>query len=125
MLRKSVLTIASLSFFACGTLGQLTVHDYTAKSGQRVVAGQAQPKSEYDCKVVSEGKQEWGIKGNMDKAGAQQRAIASAVDQAPTKGANYVFVDPPAEVGIGGLNVNALSRADVTWYKCKNLPAKK
>jgi hypothetical protein len=44
----------------CQTVGQMTVKDYTAKSGQRVVAGQAGPRSEYACQKVAQEKRDWG-----------------------------------------------------------------
>jgi hypothetical protein len=119
--------IATLSFAAalaaCQAIGGLTVKDYTANSGQRVMAGQAEPKSEYDCAKVAQEKEPWGIKGNMDKVGAMERVTATAVDNAPGKGANYAYIMAPAEIGIGAVNVNAFSAAQVAYYKCASLPA--
>jgi hypothetical protein len=119
--------IASVTFAtalaACQTMGGLTVKDYTAKSGQRVMAGQAEPKSEYACQKVAQEKQEWGIKGNMDKVGAMERVTTTAVDTAPSKGANYAYIMAPGQMGIGAVNVNAFSDAQVAYYKCTSLPA--
>jgi hypothetical protein len=116
------LALLSLTLAACSTVGQLTVKDYKATTGQRVVAGQAEPKAEYDCRKIATEKEKWGLSGNMDKAEASKRVTATAVDKAPRKGANYAYVDTPAQVGIGSLNVNAFSDADVTYYACRNLP---
>jgi hypothetical protein len=119
--------IATVTFAAalaaCQTMGGLTVKDYTAKSGQRVMAGQAEPKSEYACQKVAQEKHEWGIKGNMDKVGAMERVTSAAVDTAPSKGANYAYIMAPGQASIGAINVNAFSDAQVTYYKCTSLPA--
>ncbi|HXM83007.1 MAG TPA: hypothetical protein VN929_13890 [Burkholderiales bacterium] len=109
----------------CQTMGQLTVRDYKAKSGQRVMAGQAEPKSEYGCQKVAQGKQDWGLTGNMDKVAAMERVTSVAVDTAPGKGANYAYVMAPASFGIGTLNLNAFSDAEVAYYRCASLPAAK
>jgi hypothetical protein len=119
--------IATVTFAAalaaCQTMGGLTVKDYTAKSGQRVMAGQAEPKSEYACQKVAQEKHEWGIKGNMDKVGAMERVTSAAVDTAPSKGANYAYIMAPGQASIGAINVNAFSDAQVAYYKCTSLPA--
>jgi hypothetical protein len=117
-------TVALLAFAlaACQTMGGLTVKDYTAKSGQRVMAGQAEPKAEYSCSKVTEDKQDWGLTGNMDKVAAMERVTKVAVDTAPGKGANYAYVKAPAEFGFGSLNLNAFSDARVAYYKCASLP---
>jgi hypothetical protein len=106
-------------------MGGLTVKDYTAKSGQRVMAGQAEPKADYGCQKLSQEKQNWGVSGTMDKAAAMERVTAVAVDSAPGKGANYAYVIAPASIGIGSVNVNAFSDAQVAYYKCGSLPAAK
>jgi len=106
----------------CQTIGGLTVKDYTSKSGSRVVAGQAEPKPEYKCEKLAQEKYDWGLKGNMDKVGATQRVTAAAVDAAPAKGANYAYVMTPAEFGVGAINVNAFSDAQVAFYRCADLP---
>jgi hypothetical protein len=116
------LTILAMALAACSSMGQLTVKDYTAKSGERIVGGEAVPKSEYNCDKVAEDKKPWGVSGNMNKVGTYNRVIASVVDEAPGKNANYVNVQPPASYGIGALNVNSFARADVEYYNCKNLP---
>jgi hypothetical protein len=59
----------------------------------------------------------------MDRVGATQRVTTAAVEAAPGKGANYAYVMPPAEAGIGSLNLNAFSDAQVAYYKCSQLPA--
>ncbi len=79
--------VSTLALAACQTMGGLTVKDYTAKSGQRVMAGQAEPKAEY------------------------------------SRGANYAYIMAPAQIGIGAVNVNAFSDAQVAYYKCNNLPS--
>ncbi len=107
----------------CSAVGQLTVKDYKAKSGERVVAGQAEPKAEYRCQRIAQERQDWGLKGNMDKAGAMQRVTAAAVEAAPGRGANYAHIIAPGEASIGGLNVNAFKDAQVVYYKCTALPA--
>lgn len=123
MLRKlALITAAGFALTACQTVGQLTVKDYQAKSGQRVMAGQAEPKAEYNCQKVAQEKQDWGITGNMDRVGASERVTAVAVDTAPQKGANYAYVMTPAQVTFGMLNVNALADAQVAYYRCSNLP---
>lgn len=120
---RNILAAALIAGLAgCQTIGGLTVKDYTAKSGARVMAGQAEPKGEYKCTRVADEKHEWGMKGNMDKAGASQRVTAAAVESAAARGANYAYVKPPAEVGIGAVNVNAFSDAQVTYYRCTDLP---
>jgi hypothetical protein len=58
----------------------------------------------------------------MDKVGATERVTALAVDNAPGKGANYAYIMAPAQIGIGAVNVNAFSDAQVAYYKCNNLP---
>ena len=115
--------LAAAILAACQTMGGLTVKDYTAKSGQRVMAGQAEPKAEYSCAKLSQERKEWGMKGNMDKVGATQRVTAEAVDAAPAKGANYAYIMAPGEASIGGFNVNAFKDAQVAYYKCASLPA--
>jgi len=123
MYRRISIIALGAALAACQTMGGLTVKDYTAKSGQRVMAGQAEPKAEYSCAKVAQEKQEWGIKGNMDKVGAMQRVTGAAVDAAPAKGANYAYVMAPGQTSIGAVNVNAFSDAQVAYYKCSNLPA--
>jgi hypothetical protein len=123
MYRKIAILSAAAALAACQTMGGLTVKDYTAKSGQRVMAGQAEPKSEYACAKITQEKEPWGLKGNMDKVGAMERVTATAVDNAPGKGANYAYIMAPAEIGIGAINVNAFNNAQVAYYKCNNLPA--
>jgi hypothetical protein len=107
----------------CSAVGQLTVKDYKAKSGERVMAGQAEPKAEYRCAKLAQERHDWGIKGNMDKAGAMQRVTAAAVEAAPGRGANYAHVLAPGEASIGGVNVNAFKDAQIVYYKCASLPA--
>ena len=54
----------------CNTVGGITVRDYTAASGQRVMAGQAEPKREYQCQKLGEEEHDWGMKESMNKAAA-------------------------------------------------------
>jgi hypothetical protein len=121
--RMTIVVLAGM-LSACSTIGQLTVKDYQAKSGQRVMAGQAEPKAEYQCQKLAQERHDWGMKGNMDKAGATQRVTAAAVDAAPGRGANYAHVMPPSDTSIGGVNINAFKDAQVAYYKCASLPSK-
>ncbi|MGH8178455.1 MAG: hypothetical protein ACREV5_19535 [Steroidobacter sp.] len=124
MLKKyPSLIVAAVSLAACSAVGQLTVKNHTAASGERVMAGQAEPKSEFRCEKLAQEKQAWGIKGNMDRAGAMQKVTSAAVDAAPAKGANYAYIIAPSEKSIGGFNLNAWSDAEVAYYKCASLPA--
>jgi hypothetical protein len=107
----------------CSAVGQLTVKDYKAKSGQRVMAGQAEPKADYRCEKLALERHDWGIKGNLDKAAATERVTAAAVEAAPGRGANYAQIIAPSETSIGGFNVNAFKDAQVAYYKCAALPA--
>ena len=127
-LKKCLLGCAVvLALHGCASIenamGRLNVKDYTAKSGQRVVAGQAEPKEEYNCKKLVVQKQDWGLTGNMDKVTAYNRVVSVAVETAPTKGANYAHIIVPSEISIMGLNVNAFRDARVAYYKCTALPA--
>src|SRR3989442_684293 len=81
---------STFALAACQTMGGLTVKDYTAKSGQRVMAGQAEPRAEYDCQKIAQEKQDWGFKGNMDKVAANERVTAVAGDTTPSKSAKGV-----------------------------------
>jgi len=109
----------------CNTMGRITVKDYTAASGQRVMAGQAEPKSEYQCRKLLEETHDWGMKESLDKAGATQRLTQAAVQAAPGKGANYAYLHLPGETTVGIVNVNALNDPEVIYYQCANLPAPK
>lgn len=122
-MKYASVAVLAAAVVGCSAVGQLTVKDYEAKSGARVMAGQAEPKAEYRCDKLAQERQDWGIKGNMDKAGAMQRVTAAAVEAAPGRGANYAHVIAPGEASIGGLNVNAFKDAQVVYYKCTSLPA--
>jgi hypothetical protein len=123
MLKRYVpIALVTFALSACSTVGQLTVKDYKSKSGLRVMAGQAEPKTEYKCHKLAQEKQDWGLTGNMDRVAATQRVTSVAVDTAPGKGANYAYIMAPAQIGIGNLNVNAFSDAQVAYYKCGSLP---
>ena len=106
----------------CNTMGRITVKDYTAASGQRVMAGQAEPKSEYQCQKLVEEGHDWGMKESMNKAGAIEQLTRTAVDAAPGKGANYAYLHLPGEANVGSLNVNAFNDPEVVYYKCASLP---
>src|SRR5258708_21256172 len=124
MTNKFVFVVVStLALAACQTMGGLTVKDYTAKPGQRRMGGQAEPKAEHNCQKLAQEKQDWGLKGNMDKIAATERVTTLAVDNAPGRGANYAYIMAPAQMGIGSVNLNAFSDAQVAYYKCNNLPA--
>lgn len=79
-------------------------------------------ESEYQCQKLGQEQQEWGFKGNLDRAAATASVTQVAVDSAPAKGANYVYVMLPSEKSIGGFNVAAFSDAQVAYFKCSNLP---
>src|SRR5258706_9075390 len=98
--------VSTLALAACQTMGGLTVKDYTAKSGQRVMAGQAEPKTEYNRQKLAQGKQDWGLKGKMDKGAATERGTTPALDKAPGRGANYAYNLAPAQIGLGAVNAN-------------------
>jgi hypothetical protein len=117
--------VLAFALVGCSAMGQLTVKDYQAKSGQRVMAGQAEPKAEYNCQKLAQERQDWGLKGNMDRVAATERVTAAAVDAAGKKGANYAYVMTPSETTIGIVNVNAFKDAQVAYYRCANLPAVK
>lgn len=104
------------------SMGRLTVKNYTAKTGERVMAGQAEPKAEYGCTKVSQETADFGLSGNMDKTAATEKITAVAVDKAPSKGANYAYIIIPGETSVMGFNVNAFKDAQVAYYKCANLP---
>lgn len=126
VLKKSVtLVLLSTAIVGCSVIGGLTVKNHTAASGERVMAGQAEPKDEYDCRKIVQEDQDWGLSGNMDKAAAMERVTRVAVDTAPSKGANYAYIIAPSETSIMGFNVNAFRDAEVAYYRCNNLPAVK
>jgi hypothetical protein len=122
MSAKVVVCSVLMGVAGCSAVGQLTVKDYQSRSGQRVVAGQAEPKAEYSCQKVGHESQDWGLGGNMNRAGATQRITQAAVDSAPAKGANYAHIITPSEASVGGFNVNAFKDAQVVYYKCASLP---
>jgi hypothetical protein len=121
--KRVSIAVLAVVFAGCSAVGQLTVKDYRAKSGQRVTAGQAEPKAEYRCEKLAQERHDWGMKGNMDKAGATERLTAAAVETAPGRGANYAHIMPPSDTSIGGININAFKDAQVAYYKCTSLPA--
>lgn len=127
-MRKTLLIVVSAIVAAAGcssiqeAVGGLTVKDYTAKTGQRVMAGQAEPKSDYGCTKVAQESQDFGLSGNMDKAAATEKITQVAVDTAPSKSANYAYVIIPSDTSVMGFNVNAFKDAQVAYYKCSSLP---
>ena len=128
MLTKYVsIAIVATALSACSSIessmGQLTVKDYTAKTGERVMAGQAEPKSEYACTKISQDKQDFGLSGTMNRAAATEKITAVAVDTAPAKGANYAYIIIPSETSIMGFNIHAFKDAQVAYYHCTDLPA--
>jgi len=120
--RIAVIGAVAIGLAGCAAVGKLTVRDYESSSGQHVLAGQAEPKTEYQCAKVSQEAQPWGMAGNMNRAGATQRVTTAAVESAPSKGANYAYIMAPAEASVGGFNVNAFKDAQVAYYACSNLP---
>lgn len=123
MLKRFVFIAATAALAGCQTVGGLTVKDYTAGSGERVMAGQAKPKAAFGCQKLLQEKQDWGLGGNMNKSAAMERVTSVAVDSAPKKGANYAYIMAPSSFGVGGVNFNAFSDAEVAYYNCNNLPA--
>jgi len=123
MKKIALIVAAAFALAGCQTMGQLSVKNYQSKSGQRVMAGQAAPKSEYGCLKVAQEKRDWGLSGNMDRVSAYERVVSAAVDTAPGKGANYAYIMTPSEVSIGMVNVNAFRDAQVAYFKCNNLPS--
>jgi hypothetical protein len=121
----TMIPLAAMLLAGCSAMGGLTVKDYTAASGQRVMAGQAEPKSEYQCQKLSEESHDWGMKESMNKAGAIEQLTQAAVQAAPGKGANYAYLHLPGEANVGALNVNAFNDPEVIYYKCASLPAPK
>jgi hypothetical protein len=87
------------------------------------MAGQAEPHASYGCEKLGQESRHWGLAGNMDRAHATENLTTEAVDSAPARGANYVYVMVPSTASIGGFNVNAFKDAQVAYYKCSNLPA--
>ncbi|HEX6156599.1 MAG TPA: hypothetical protein VFZ54_11280 [Burkholderiales bacterium] len=77
--------------------------DYQAKSGQRVMAGQAEPKADYKCAKVAQERHDWGMKGNMDKSGATERVTAAAVEAAPGRASRLLQVREPARQIAGAM----------------------
>jgi hypothetical protein len=120
----SVITLAVL-LVGCNTMGRITVKDYAAASGQRVMAGQAEPKSEYQCQKLVEEEHDWGVKESLNKAAAIEQLTQAAVQAAPGKGANYAYLHLPGETTVGIVNVNALNDPEVVYYKCASLPPPK
>lgn len=114
--------IAVLALAGCSTVGQLTVKNYNAKSGQRIMAGQAEPKAEYRCERLAQERHDWGMKGTMDRVATQERVTAAAVESAAARGANYAHIIPPSQTSIGGVNINAFKDAQAVYYKCASLP---
>ena len=127
MLRNSIVVgLLAVAIAGCSsvqnTMGRLGVKDYSAKSGQRVMAGQAEPRSEYSCQKLAQERQDWGIKGNMDRTSAMERVTTLAVESAASRKANYAHINTPAQASVMGYNVNAFKDAEVTYYRCANLP---
>lgn len=101
---------------------KFTVKNYTAASGQRVMAGQAEPREEYGCSKIAEEKRDWGLSGNMTRPTATERITRVAVDAAPAMGANYADIMLPSELSVMGFNLHAFSDARVAYYRCASLP---
>lgn len=122
--RMAVVCSIAIVSAGCSTVGTLTVKSYTASSGERIMAGQAAPEASYACERLSQEARPWGLAANMNRAHATEDLTAAAVDSAPAKGANYVYVMVPGQASVGGFNVNAFKDAKVAYYKCANLPPK-
>lgn len=121
--RTAMVCALALAAAGCSTVGQMTVKNYTASSGERVMAGQAAPEADYGCAKLSQESRPWGLAGNMNRASATRKLTAAAVDSAPSRGANYVYIMVPGQASVGGFNVNAFKDAQVAYYKCASLPA--
>jgi len=119
----SMIPLAAL-LVGCNTMGRITVKDYTA-AGQRVMAGQAEPKAEYGCRKLVAEEHDWGMKESVNKAAAIEQLTQAAVQAAPSKGANYAYLHLPGEATVGIVNVNAFNDPEVIYYACANLPAPK
>ena len=109
----------------CNTMGRITVKDHMAPSGQRVMVGQAEPKSEYHCQMLVEEEHDWGVKESVNKAAAIERLTQAAVQAAPGKAANYAYLHLPGEATVGIVNVNAFNDPEVVYYNCASLPPPK
>ena len=90
-----------------------------------VTVGQAEPKTEYQCRKLLEEEHDWGMKESVNKAGAIEQLTQAAVQAAPGKGANYAYLHLPGEATVGVVNVNAFNDPEVVYYQCANLPAPK
>lgn len=120
--RVAAIGLLAATAAGCSMVGRLTVRDYTSRSGAHVLAGQAEPKAQYQCEKLAQESRPWGLAGNMHRVSATEKLTAAAVDDAPAKGANYVYVRVPGEASVGGFNVNAFKDAQVAYYRCANLP---
>lgn len=109
----------------CNTMGRITLKDHIAPSGQRVMVGQAEPKSEYHCQKLLEEEHDWGVKESVNKAAAIEGLTQAAVQAAPGKGANYAYLHLPGEATVGIVNVNAFNDPEVVYYNCTSLPPAK
>jgi hypothetical protein len=121
--RLGFVAVLGLALAGCSTMGQLTVKDYNAKSGARVMAGQAEPKAEYGCQKLAQERHDWGMSGTMNRVAATERVTAAAVESAAARGGNYAHIMPPSETSIGGVNINAMKPAQAAYFKCASLPA--
>ena len=128
-MRRKLLPIVLLALAVSGCASvenavgrKFTVKDCRAATGERVMAGQAEPRDEYGCRKLGEEKRDWGLSGNMDRVAATERVTRVAVDAAPAKGANYVDIMTPSEARLMGFNLHAFSDARVAYYRCANLP---
>src|SRR5688500_20239689 len=91
------IVVVAAALAACSTVGQLTVKDYQAKSGQRVMAGQAEPKAVYQCQKLAQDGQAGGMKGNMEKQAPTHRVTAAPVAARPGREGNSLHVIPPSD----------------------------
>jgi hypothetical protein len=121
--RLMFIAVVGLALAGCSTMGQLTLKDYKAKSGARVMAGQAEPKAEYGCQKLAQERHDWGMSGTMNRVGATERVTAAAVEAAAARGGNYAHIMPPSDTSIGGVNINAFKDAQAAYFKCASLPA--
>lgn len=124
---RHILQFSLLALFTtlvgCQTVGRLTVRDYTLSNGEHAAIGQAEPKDEYQCTLLTREQEEWGLTGNMDEAAAMERMREVALEKMPGKHANYGYLEKPSELGVMGFNVNAFRDAKISYYRCSNLPA--
>ena len=121
-----LLLFIGLSAFAlsgCSSLSKLTIQENKGAGGEKIVVGQYKPKEENAGAAKKTEKQGWGLSGHFNPIGTRGKIVKSAVETAPKEKANYVYMDIPAQVTVMGIPLNLFSKAEVTYYDCKKVPA--